>query len=84
MPGFRDMIEERQGFVEKSMESLDLSEVHQLLKLPTQYAILDGGKRLRPIICMLSAEALHGDYRETEKAFLALELIHNARACYPL
>ena len=77
MPGFVEMIEERRDFVNKSMESLDLSEVHQLLKLPTEYAILDGGKRLRPIICMLSAEALHGDYRETQGAFLALELIHN-------
>ena len=32
---------------------------------------------MRPIICMLCAEVVGGDYRDTKGAFLALELIHN-------
>jgi geranylgeranyl pyrophosphate synthase len=51
---FREMLSERQGFVNKVMEDLNLSNVHPLLEVPTKYAILSGGKRLRPLICMLS------------------------------
>jgi len=48
-----------------------------VLGVPTIYSITCGGKRLRPLICMLSAELVGGDYRLTKEAFLALELIHN-------
>jgi geranylgeranyl pyrophosphate synthase len=65
------------NFVNMAIESLDLSNVHSLLEVPTKYAVLGKGKRLRPLLCMLCAEVVGGDYRETRDAFLALELIHN-------
>ncbi len=77
MFNFVEMLREMQGFVNSTIEDLDLSNIHPLLEVPTKYAILGGGKRLRPIICMLCAEVVGGDYTETKDAFLALELIHN-------
>jgi geranylgeranyl diphosphate synthase type I len=35
------------------------------------------GKRLRPILCLLSCEALGGDYRAALPAAAAVELVHN-------
>lgn len=77
MSNFVEMLREMQGFVNRAIEDLDLSNIHPLLEVPTKYAILGEGKRLRPIICMLCAEVVGGDYTETKDAFLALELIHN-------
>ena len=54
-----------------------MSEVHPILAEPSRYSITGGGKRLRPMICMLSAEVVGGNYQDTKDAFLALELIHN-------
>jgi geranylgeranyl pyrophosphate synthase len=71
--GLRDKLE----FVNQSILELDLSDVHPILADPSRYSITGGGKRLRPMICMLCAEVVGGDYRDTKEAFLALELIHN-------
>ncbi|MFC1804185.1 polyprenyl synthetase family protein [Thermoproteota archaeon] len=57
---------------------MDLTYIHPLLTTTTRYAISTGGKRLRPLITILCAELLGGDYLETRNMFLALELIHNA------
>lgn len=73
---FVEMLKEKQEFINKVIEGVDF-DIHSLLEVPAKYALLTGGKRLRPIICMLCAEVVGGDYRETKDAFLALELIHN-------
>lgn len=69
-------LREKREFINKVIEGLDF-DIHSLLEVPAKYAVLAGGKRLRPLICMLCAEAVGGDYRETKEAFIALELIHN-------
>src|SRR5215217_3877956 len=40
------------------------------------YSLLAGGKRLRPILCLASAEAVGGDRRLAMPAACAIELIH--------
>ena len=70
------MLNEKQEFINKVIEGLNL-DVHSLLEVPAKYALMTGGKRLRPLMCMLCAEVLGGDYRDTKDAFIALELIHN-------
>ena len=71
--GLRDKLE----FVNQSILDLDLSDIHPILADPARYSLTGGGKRLRPMICMLCAEVVGGDYKDTREAFLALELIHN-------
>jgi len=41
-----------------------------------RYSVTAGGKRLRPILCLASAEAVGGDYRPAMPAACALEFIH--------
>ncbi len=41
-----------------------------------RYSVTAGGKRLRPILCLASAEAVGGDYRQAMPAACALEFIH--------
>ena len=65
-------------FINETLKKLDLTYIHPLLATTTKYAISTGGKRLRPLIAILCAEMLGGDYKDTQDMFLALELIHNA------
>jgi len=41
-----------------------------------RYSITAGGKRLRPILCLASAEAVGGDHRRALPVACALEMIH--------
>src|SRR3954471_8878960 len=46
--------------------------IHEAMR----YAVLGGGKRLRPILAIAAAEACGGDAKALMKPFAALELIH--------
>ena len=72
------VLNEKISFINQVIEEIDLSRIHSVLGYPTKYMITAGGKRLRPILCILCAELVGGDYRESKDAFIALELIHNA------
>jgi farnesyl diphosphate synthase len=41
-----------------------------------RYGVLDGGKRLRPLLVMAACEAAHGDRSAALRASVAVELIH--------
>lgn len=41
-----------------------------------RYSVSAGGKRLRPILCLASAEAVGGDWRQAMPAACAIEFIH--------
>ena len=41
-----------------------------------RYSISAGGKRLRPILCLASAEAVGGEWQQAMPAACALEFIH--------
>ncbi|MBS0318662.1 MAG: polyprenyl synthetase family protein [Proteobacteria bacterium] len=41
-----------------------------------RYAVLDGGKRLRPLLVLAACEAVQGDERAALRAACAVELIH--------
>ncbi len=41
-----------------------------------RYAVLDGGKRLRPLLVLAAANAVHGDRAAALRAACAVELIH--------
>jgi len=77
MTDFTSNIAKKIDFIKEVIETIDVEHVHPILKIPVKYSISTGGKRLRPLICTLCAEALGGDYRITKHAFLALELFHN-------
>lgn len=52
----------------------------QRLQQAMQYALFNGGKRLRPVLVYASCQALGGDLEQADPAAAALEAIH----CYSL
>ena len=46
------------------------------LIMAMSYSLFAGGKRLRPILCIASAEAVGGDGRDVLPVACALEMIH--------
>ncbi len=67
----------RGKIIEKSIEELLPIKEPEGLYNAARHLIKAGGKRLRPIICLLSAEALGCDYRKILPAAIAIESIHN-------
>jgi geranylgeranyl diphosphate synthase, type II len=46
------------------------------LAMAMRYAVLGGGKRLRPVLCLMAAEACDGDIDAALPAACALEMVH--------
>ncbi len=68
--------DELRALVERGLEDLvltpDLGELSEAIR----YALSGGGKRVRPVICLATAEAAGADPDEALPAALALELVH--------
>jgi farnesyl diphosphate synthase len=78
MPGTnQSLLRERQARIEGVLrESLRQSQVPGDLRRAMEYAVLGGGKRLRPQLAYAAAEAVGGDYAAADIAACAVELIH--------
>jgi farnesyl diphosphate synthase len=62
--------------VEAALDSLVLADTPAGLGLAMRYAVLDGGKRLRPLLVLAAAEAVQGQPLAAMRAAVAVELIH--------
>ncbi|MFW6185784.1 MAG: polyprenyl synthetase family protein [Halobacteriota archaeon] len=70
-------IEKRSSIIEKEMDkSIGLDEPEELYKA-SRHLLTAGGKRLRPVLALISAEAIEEDYRKILPSALAIEIIHN-------
>ena len=69
-------LDELRGLAEEFLGGLalspDLGELEQALR----YSLLGGGKRIRPVLCLATGEALGRKPRELLPAACALELVH--------
>ena len=73
---FSHWVRERQQDVERALERWVSDESPAGLGSVMRYAVLDGGKRLRPLLVMAAAEAVSGDSAAALRAAVAVELIH--------
>ena len=73
---FSHWVRERQDDVERALERWVSDESPAGLGTVMRYAVLDGGKRLRPLLVMAAAEAVAGDAAAALRAAVAVELIH--------
>jgi farnesyl diphosphate synthase len=73
---FSHWVRERQQDVEHALERWVSDESPAGLGSVMRYAVLDGGKRLRPLLVMAAAEAVSGDATAALRAAVAVELIH--------
>jgi len=71
-------LEDRQGIVEEALqryipENGIPAEIYEAIR----YSVFNGGKRIRPILCLAAAEAVGGDLAPAMPVACALELIHS-------
>ncbi len=69
-------VEELRELFENYLESLGLSRELSGLEAPMRYALDGGGKRIRPVLCLATAEAAGGVPEEALPAAAAVELVH--------
>tara|TARA_A100001015_G_scaffold171182_1_gene190230 strand:+ start:476 stop:1339 length:864 start_codon:yes stop_codon:yes gene_type:complete len=60
--------------IENYLESLNID--NEILNLGMHYSILNGGKRIRPILCLAAAECFNGNLDNAMSAALAVEFFH--------
>ena len=67
---------EQLAAVEEALESWVPAEAPAGLGLAMRYGVLDGGKRLRPLLVLAACQAVEGDRGAALRAAVAVELIH--------
>jgi geranylgeranyl diphosphate synthase type II len=65
-----------QRLVENFLGGLPFAEELGKLEAALRYSLLGGGKRIRPVLCLATGEALGRDAEELLPAGCALELVH--------
>jgi farnesyl diphosphate synthase len=73
---FSHWVHARQEDVEHALERWVPDDSPAGLGAVMRYAVLDGGKRLRPLLVMAAADAVSGDRASALRAAVAVELIH--------
>jgi geranylgeranyl diphosphate synthase type II len=62
---------------ESALAQLSVPEDPKLLYTPIIYSMSGGGKRLRPVLLLITAEAFGGSVEDAMSAALAVEIFHN-------
>ena len=68
--------DELAGYVEAALEDVVFHDELGALEEPIRYALGGGGKRIRPVLCLATAEAGGGRLEDAVPAAVALELVH--------
>ncbi|MEO8653683.1 MAG: polyprenyl synthetase family protein [Ramlibacter sp.] len=68
--------EQRLARVERALAEWVVADAPAGLGQTMRYAVLDGGKRLRPLLVLAASEAVHGNEAAALRAACAVELIH--------
>jgi geranylgeranyl diphosphate synthase, type II len=68
--------DELRELVEDALADLELPDELGALREPMRYAFEAGGKRIRPVLCLATAEAAGGTVEAALPAALAVELVH--------
>jgi geranylgeranyl diphosphate synthase type II len=70
-------LQDRQKIVEEALEHyLPADDIPAKIYEAVHYSVFNGGKRIRPILCLAAAEAVGGDLASAMPVACALELIH--------
>lgn len=59
------------------MNGVEFNKLPNELYAPIAYTVLQKGKRLRPMLCLLACDMFGGDFQEAKYPALALETAHN-------
>jgi farnesyl diphosphate synthase len=73
---FDTWVSAEQALVESALDAWVPVDAPAGLGLAMRYGVLDGGKRLRPLLVLAAAQAVHGLREAALRAACAVELIH--------
>lgn len=62
---------------ESALAQMNTPEEPELLYSPIIYSMSGGGKRLRPVLLLITLEAFGGNIDEAMPAAMAVEIFHN-------
>jgi farnesyl diphosphate synthase len=74
--GFEDWVRSELAVVESALERWVPGDAPAGLGEAMRYGVLDGGKRLRPLLVLAAAQAVHGQREAALRAAVSVELIH--------
>jgi len=74
---YAEKVTRYQAQIQQALDRLVLPEQPERLYAPIRYFLGLGGKRMRPVMCMLGYELFAEDSEKALPAALALELFHN-------
>ena len=78
---FKNYLEEKKEIIERNLKkSLSKYKYPERLSEGMEYAVMNGGKRIRPVIMYIICDLFEKEYKYIEDIALALEFIH----CYSL
>jgi geranylgeranyl diphosphate synthase type II len=69
--------EEILGMFEAALQQMQTPEEPELLYVPIIYSMSGGGKRLRPVLLLITTEAFGGSVEDAMPAAMAVEVFHN-------
>ncbi len=75
---FQAYIRELRGIINQKLSKLVSKIPHPSLRARIGYALLSRGKRLRPILTILSAQSVGGDRESVIRLALAFEVLHTS------
>lgn len=70
-------IQDLQTLVARTIDSENFIRVPESLYIPIDYAMRQGGKRIRPVLCLMGCDLFGGDIRKAVKPSLGIEMFHN-------
>ena len=65
------------SFIQEELKKNNISDTPSNLYDPIRYFLDMGGKKIRPILTLLSAELFRGTKEQSKHAALAIEIFHN-------
>ncbi|MGY0041453.1 polyprenyl synthetase family protein [Pedobacter sp. NJ-S-72] len=68
---------ELQQLIEKAIREVEYPEIPSKLYEPISYIMRLGGKRIRPVLLLLSSELFNTDANKAIEAAMAIETFHN-------
>lgn len=77
LTGYLKIVEKEKKVVEDRIKKSLVGRKPESLYSPGYYVVETGGKRLRPMLILLSAKAAGGSFKDAYNAAAAVELMHN-------
>lgn len=74
---FHSFLEKERKIIDAKLKKVLANRKPRSLYGPSNYILADQGKRLRPLLVLISAKAVSGSHKKAYNAALAIEMLHN-------